>query len=139
MKLSRNGTCQFAHENCAQDALYFDGWDETTKTVETTASTSMVKTRMDGENANANGNYGSLLNETESIAIEEAEEAGRSSEDDEEEDGEEEEAPKAPLTSSERHDDEDNNDNNGECGVFWKIHESKEVAENESWRIERES
>ena len=101
MKLSRNGTCQFAHENCAQDALYFDGWDETTKTVETTASTSMVKTRMDGENANANGNYGSLLNETESIAIEEAEEAGRSSEDDEEEDGEEEEAPKAPLTSSE--------------------------------------
>ena len=88
MKLSRNGTCQFAHENCAQDALYFDGWDETTKTVETTASTSMVKTRMDGENANANGNYGSLLNETESIAIEEAEEAGRSSEDDEEEDGE---------------------------------------------------
>ena len=101
MKLSRNGTCQFAHENCAQDALFFDGWDETTKTVETTASTSMVKTRMDGENANANGNYGSLLNETESIAIEEAEEAGRSSEDDEEEDGEEEEAPKAPLTSSE--------------------------------------
>jgi phosphatidate phosphatase PAH1 len=101
MKLSRNGTCQFAHENCAQDALYFDGWDETTKTVETTASTSMVKTRMDGENANANWNYGSLLNETESIAIEEAEEAGRSSEDDEEEDGEEEEAPKAPLTSSE--------------------------------------
>lgn len=101
MKLSRNGTCQFAHENCAQDALLFDGWDETTKTVETTASTSMVKTRMDGENANANGNYGSLLNETESIAIEEAEEAGRSSEDDEEEDGEEEEAPKAPLTSSE--------------------------------------
>jgi len=101
MKWSRNGTCQFAHENCAQDALYFDGWDETTKTVETTASTSMVKTRMDGENANANGNYGSLLNETESIAIEEAEEAGRSSEDDEEEDGEEEEAPKAPLTSSE--------------------------------------
>ena len=101
MKLSRNGTCQFAHENCAQDALYFDGWDETTKTVETTASTSMVKTRMDGENANANGNYGSLLNETESIAIEEAEEAGRSSEDEEEEDGEEEEAPKAPLTSSE--------------------------------------
>ena len=101
MKLSRNGTCQFAHENCAQDALYFDGWDETTKTVETTASTSMVKTRMDGENANANGNYGSLLNETESIAIEEAEEAGRSSEEDEEEDGEEEEAPKAPLTSSE--------------------------------------
>ena len=101
MKLSRNGTCQFAHENCAQDALYFDGWDETTKTVETTASTSMVKTRMDGENANANGNYGSLLNETESIAIEEAEEAGRSSEDDEEEDGEEEEAPKTPLTSSE--------------------------------------
>ena len=101
MKLSRNGTCQFAHENCAQDALFFDGWDETTKTVETTASTSMVKTRMDGENANANGNYGSLLNETESIAIEEAEEAGRSSEDEEEEDGEEEEAPKAPLTSSE--------------------------------------
>ena len=101
MKLSRNGTCQFAHENCAQDALFFDGWDETTKTVETTASTSMVKTRMDGENANANWNYGSLLNETESIAIEEAEEAGRSSEDDEEEDGEEEEAPKAPLTSSE--------------------------------------
>ena len=101
MKLSRNGTCQFAHENCAQDALFFDGWDETTKTVETTASTSMVKTRTDGENANANGNYGSLLNETESIAIEEAEEAGRSSEDDEEEDGEEEEAPKAPLTSSE--------------------------------------
>ncbi len=101
MKLSQNGTCQFAHENCAQDALFFDGWDETTKTVETTASTSMVKTRMDGENANANGNYGSLLNETESIAIEEAEEAGRSSEDDEEEDGEEEEAPKAPLTSSE--------------------------------------
>ncbi|CAL6361463.1 unnamed protein product [Bathycoccus prasinos] len=101
MKLSRNGTCQFAHENCAQDALFFDGWDETTKTVETTASTSMVKTRMDGENANANGNYDSLLNETESIAIEEAEEAGRSSEDDEEEDGEEEEAPKAPLTSSE--------------------------------------
>ena len=36
------------------------------------------------------------------------------------------------------HDDDDNNDNNGECGVFWKIHESKEVAENESWRIERE-
>ena len=101
MKLSRNGTCQFAHENCAQDALFFDGWDETTKTVETTASTSMVKTRTDGENANANGNYGSLLNETESIAIEEAEEAGRSSEDEEEEDGEEEEAPKAPLTSSE--------------------------------------
>ena len=101
MKLSRNGTCQFAHENCAQDALYFDGWDETTKTVETTASASIVKTRMDGENANANGDYGSLLNETESIAIEEAEEAGRSSEDDEEEDGEEEEAPKAPLTSSE--------------------------------------
>ena len=63
-----------------QDALFFDGWDETTKTVETTASTSIVKTRMDGENANANGNYGSLLNETESIAIEEAEEAGRSSE-----------------------------------------------------------
>ena len=101
MKLSRNGTCQFAHENCAQDALFFDGWDETTKTVETTASTSMVKTRTDGENANANGNYGSLLNETESIAIEEAEEAGRSSEDEEEEDGEEEEAPKAPLTSPE--------------------------------------
>ena len=101
MKLSRNGTCQFAHENCAQDALFFDGWDETTKTVETTTSTSMVKTRMDGENANANRDYGSLLNETESIAIEEAEEAGRSSEDDEEEDGEEEEAPKAPLTSSE--------------------------------------
>ena len=101
MKLSRNGTCQFAHENCAQDALLFDGWDETTKTVETTASTSIVNTGMDGENANANGNYGSLLNETESIAIEEAEEAGRSSEDDEEEDGEEEEAPKAPLTSSE--------------------------------------
>ena len=101
MKLSRNGTCQFAHENCAQDALFFDGWDETTKTVETTASTSIVNTGMDGENANANGNYGSLLNETESIAIEEAEEAGRSSEDDEEEDGEEEEAPKAPLTSSE--------------------------------------
>jgi len=100
MKLSRNGTCQFAHENCAQDALYFDGWDETTKTVETTASTSMVKTRMDGENANANGNYGSLLNETESIAIEEAEEAGRSSEDDEEEDGEEEEAPKTTTTTT---------------------------------------
>ena len=100
MKLSRNGTCQFAHENCAQDALFFDGWDETTKTVETTASTSMVKTRMDGENANANGNYGSLLNETESIAIEEAEEAGRSSEDDEEEDGEEEEAPKTTTTTT---------------------------------------
>jgi phosphatidate phosphatase PAH1 len=100
MKLSRNGTCQFAHENCAQDALYFDGWDETTKTVETTASTSMVKTRMDGENANANWNYGSLLNETESIAIEEAEEAGRSSEDDEEEDGEEEEAPKTTTTTT---------------------------------------
>ena len=100
MKLSRNGTCQFAHENCAQDALLFDGWDETTKTVETTASTSMVKTRMDGENANANGNYGSLLNETESIAIEEAEEAGRSSEDDEEEDGEEEEAPKTTTTTT---------------------------------------
>ena len=100
MKLSRNGTCQFAHENCAQDALYFDGWDETTKTVETTASTSMVKTRTDGENANANGNYGSLLNETESIAIEEAEEAGRSSEDDEEEDGEEEEAPKTTTTTT---------------------------------------
>lgn len=100
MKLSRNGTCQFAHENCAQDALFFDGWDETTKTVETTASTSMVKTRTDGENANANGNYGSLLNETESIAIEEAEEAGRSSEDDEEEDGEEEEAPKTTTTTT---------------------------------------
>ena len=100
MKLSRNGTCQFAHENCAQDALFFDGWDETTKTVETTASTSIVKTRMDGENANANGNYGSLLNETESIAIEEAEEAGRSSEDDEEEDGEEEEAPKTTTTTT---------------------------------------
>ena len=100
MKLSRNGTCQFAHENCAQDALLFDGWDETTKTVETTASTSMVKTRMDGENANANWNYGSLLNETESIAIEEAEEAGRSSEDDEEEDGEEEEAPKTTTTTT---------------------------------------
>ena len=100
MKLSRNGTCQFAHENCAQDALFFDGWDETTKTVETTASTSMVKTRMDGENANANGNYGSLLNETESIAIEEAEEAGRSSEDEEEEDGEEEEAPKTTTTTT---------------------------------------
>ena len=100
MKLSRNGTCQFAHENCAQDALFFDGWDETTKTVETTASTSMVKTRMDGENANANWNYGSLLNETESIAIEEAEEAGRSSEDDEEEDGEEEEAPKTTTTTT---------------------------------------
>ena len=107
MKLSRNGTCQFAHENCAQDALFFDGWDETTKTVETTASTSIVKTRMDGENANANGNYGSLLNETESIAIEEAEEAGRSSEDEEEEEeedgGDEEEAakPKAPFASAE--------------------------------------
>ena len=100
MKLSRNGTCQFAHENCAQDALFFDGWDETTKTVETTASTSMVKTRTDCENANANGNYGSLLNETESIAIEEAEEAGRSSEDDEEEDGEEEEAPKTTTTTT---------------------------------------
>ena len=100
MKLSRNGTCQFAHENCAQDALFFDGWDETTKTVETTASTSMVKTRTDGENANANGNYGSLLNETESIAIEEAEEAGRSSEDEEEEDGEEEEAPKTTTTTT---------------------------------------
>ena len=100
MKLSRNGTCQFAHENCAQDALFFDGWDETTKTVETTASTSIVNTGMDGENANANGNYGSLLNETESIAIEEAEEAGRSSEDDEEEDGEEEEAPKTTTTTT---------------------------------------
>lgn len=100
MKLSRNGTCQFAHENCAQDALLFDGWDETTKTVETTASTSIVNTGMDGENANANGNYGSLLNETESIAIEEAEEAGRSSEDDEEEDGEEEEAPKTTTTTT---------------------------------------
>ena len=103
MKLSRNGACAFAHENCTQEALFFDGWDETTKTtttVETTESTSIVKTRM-CENANANGNYSSLLNETESIAIEEAEEAGRSSEDDEEEDGEEEEAPKAPLTSSE--------------------------------------
>jgi phosphatidate phosphatase LPIN len=55
---------------------------------------------MDGENANANGNYGSLLNETESIAIEEAEEAGRSSEDDEEEDGEEEEAPKTTTTTT---------------------------------------
>ena len=100
MKLSRNGTCQFAHENCAQDALFFDGWDETTKTVETTASASIVKTRMDGENANANGDYGSLLNETESIAIEEAEEAGRSSEDEEEEDGEEEEAPKTTTTTT---------------------------------------
>ena len=100
MKLSRNGTCQFAHENCAQDALFFDGWDETTKTVETTASASIVKTRMDGENANANGDYGSLLNETESIAIEEAEEAGRSSEDDEEEDGEEEEVPKTTTTTT---------------------------------------
>jgi len=103
MRLSRNGSCAFAHENCKPEDAYFDGWDETTTTTATT--TTVVEKKNSAVGKDKEGGSDALLNETESIAIEEAEEAGRSSEDEEEEEdgGDEEEAakPKAPFASAE--------------------------------------
>jgi phosphatidate phosphatase PAH1 len=102
MRLSRNGSCAFAHENCKPEDAYFDGWDETTTT--TTSLVEKKKNSAESKTVEKGGSSDALLNETESIAIEEAEEAGRSSEDEEEEDGgDEEEAakPKAPFASAE--------------------------------------
>jgi phosphatidate phosphatase PAH1 len=100
MRLSRNGSCAFAHENCKPEDAYFDGWDETT-----TTTTTVVEKKNSAVGKDKEGGSDALLNETESIAIEEAEEAGRSSEDEEEEEdgGDEEEAakPKAPFASAE--------------------------------------
>ena len=100
MRLSRNGSCAFAHENCKPEDAYFDGWDETTTTM-----TTVVEKKNSAVGKDKEGGSDALLNETESIAIEEAEEAGRSSEDEEEEEdgGDEEEAakPKAPFASAE--------------------------------------
>ena len=94
MKLSRNGACAFVHENC-KEGEWFDGWDETAA-----KESQSMKHRSDEEKRKSTRD---TLNETESIAIEEAEEVGsRSSgeEEEEEEEDEEEEAPKAPVSET---------------------------------------
>ena len=76
MKLSRNGACAFVHENC-KEGEWFDGWDETA------AKESQSMKSSDEEKRKSTRD---TLNETESIAIEEAEEVGSRSSGEEEED-----------------------------------------------------